>query len=104
MSTSQALVPIPQSVLNIIYSRLSIYRGYIGYDCAHRTIIKMIKFRSDLHSRTTPHTSTLRANYGVSFVSYTKKNDRDISGAHCTNVPAPWELTHTVHGVVKDTT
>ena len=38
---------------------------------------------SDFHSRTTPHTSPLRASYGVSFVSYTKKNDRDISRAHC---------------------
>ena len=39
----------------------------------------MIKLRPDLHTRTTPHTSPLRANYGVSSVSYTKKNDRDIS-------------------------
>ena len=37
-----------------------------------------------LHSRTTPHTSPLRARYGVSFVSYTKNNYRDISRAHCT--------------------
>ena len=42
----------------------------------------MIKLRSDLYSRTTPHASPLRASYGVSFVSYTKKNDRDISRAH----------------------
>ena len=43
----------------------------------------MLKLRSDLHSRKTPHTSPLRASYGVSFVSYTKKKYRDISRAHC---------------------
>ena len=37
-----------------------------------------------LHSRTTPHTWPLRARYGVSFVSYTKNNYRDISRAHYT--------------------
>ena len=42
----------------------------------------MIKLRSDLYSRTTPHSSPLRASYGVSFVSYTKNNDRDISRAY----------------------
>ena len=54
------------------------------YDSAHSTIT-MIKLRSDLHSRT-PHSSLLRASYGVSFASYTKKNDRDISRAHCTSM------------------
>ena len=43
----------------------------------------MIKLQSDLHSRTTPHSSPLRASYGVSFMSYRKKIDRDISRAHC---------------------
>ena len=37
------------------------------------------------HSRKTPHSSPLRASYGVSFVINTKKNDRDISRAHCTS-------------------
>ena len=63
--------------------RLSVYRGYIWYDSADNTAITMIKLRSDLHSRMTPHTSPLRARYGVSFVCYTRKNDRDISRAHC---------------------
>ena len=49
----------------------------------HNTTNTMIKFRSDLHSRTTPHISPLRASYGVSFMSCTEKNDRDISRSHC---------------------
>ena len=46
----------------------------------------MMKLWSDLHSRTTPHTSPLRASFGVSFASYTKKNDRDISGVLCEHI------------------
>ena len=46
------------------YYKLSIYRDYIWYDSAHSTTIKMIKLRTDLHSRKTPHTSPLRARYG----------------------------------------
>ena len=65
------------------YYSLSIYRDYIWYDSTHSTRIRMITFRSDLHSRTTPHTLSLRASYGVSFVTYTKKMDRNISRAHC---------------------
>ena len=57
---------------------------HIYHDNVHSTTITIIKFRSDLHWRTTSHTSPLRASYGVSFVSYTKKNDRDISRAYCT--------------------
>ena len=38
----------------------------------------------------TPHTWSLRASYGVSFVSYTKKNDRDISRAYCNALFAHW--------------
>ena len=49
---------------------LSIYRGYIWYNCAHSTTITMLKIRSDLHPRTIPHTSPVRASYGVSFVSW----------------------------------
>ena len=36
-----------------------------------------------LHSRTTPHSSPVRASYMVSLVSSSKKNDRCISKAHC---------------------
>ena len=68
--------------INEQYYRLSMYRDYIWYEGAHITSITMIKLWSDLHSRTTPHTSPLRARYGVSLASYTKKNDRDISRAH----------------------
>ena len=50
----------------------------------------MTKFRLDLHSRTTPHTWLLRASFGVSFMSYTKKNDRNISGVHRTKPADAW--------------
>ena len=63
---------------------MSIYRGHIWYDTACSTMITLIKFMTDLHSRTTPHTSASRASYGVSLVSCTKKNARDASRAHCT--------------------
>ena len=60
---------------------------YIGV--IHNTIVhtaQQLQWQNlgqTLHSRTTPiHTSPLRASYGVSFVSYSKKNDRDISRAH----------------------
>ena len=49
------------------------YIAVILYDTAHRTTVTMIKLRSDLYSRMTPHTWSLRASFGVSFVSYTKK-------------------------------
>ena len=62
--------------------RLSIYRGYLWYDSAHSTTITLIKFPSDSHSRMTPHTSPLRASYGMSFASSTK-NNRDISRTCC---------------------
>ena len=60
-------------------SRLYIY---IYYDSAHSTAITVIKFRSDLHSRTAPHSSPVRASYGVSFLSYTERNGREISKLH----------------------
>ena len=54
----------------------------------------MIKPRSDLHSRTTPQNSPLRASFGVGvFMSYIKKNDRDISRAHCTGKSAGTVVT-----------
>ena len=71
-----------------------VYRSYIWYDNAHVTTITMIKRRSDLHSRKTSHTSPLRASYGVSFVSYTKKNDHDISRAHFIEMYTPWCQHH----------
>ena len=39
-------------------------------------------FSHTLQTQNTPHTSPLRASYGVSFVSYSKKNECDISKAH----------------------
>ena len=38
-----------------------------------------------LNSQKTPHTSPLRASYGMSFVSILMKNDRVIKGFYCTN-------------------
>ena len=55
------------------YYRLSIYCCYIWYDIAHSTTITLIKLWSCLYSWTTPHTSPLRASYGVSFVSHRRK-------------------------------
>ena len=60
---------------------------------AHSTAIIMIQLRSDFHSRMTPHTSPLQASYEMSFVSYMKKNDRDISRAHC--IIKPYKLSTT---------
>ena len=59
---------------NLKYSR-------INKQQLHNTTITMIKLRSDLQSRTASDTSSLRGSYGVSFVSNTKKNARDISRA-----------------------
>ena len=36
-----------------------------------------------LNSQKTPHTSPLRASYGMSFVSILMKNDRFIKGFYC---------------------
>ena len=38
-----------------------------------------------LNSQKTPHTSPLRASYGMSFVSILMKNDRVIKGFYCIN-------------------
>ena len=38
-----------------------------------------------LNSQKTPHTSPLRASYGMSFVSILMKNDRVIKGFYCTH-------------------
>ena len=39
-----------------------------------------------LNSQKTPHTSPLRASYGMSFVSILMKNDRVIKGFYCTDI------------------
>ena len=39
-----------------------------------------------LNSQKTPHTSPLRASYGMSFVSILMKNDRVIKGFYCMSV------------------
>ena len=38
-----------------------------------------------LNSQKTPHTSPLRASYGMSFVSILMKNDRVIKGFYCSS-------------------
>ena len=43
-----------------------------------------------LNSQKTPHTSPLRASYGMSFVSILMKNDRVIKGFYCNG----WTWTH----------
>ena len=42
-----------------------------------------------LNSQKTPHTSPLRASYGMSFVSILMKNDRVIKGFYCTLTHLP---------------
>ena len=46
-----------------------------------------------LNSQKTPHTSPLRASYGMSFVSILMKNDRVIKGFYCTSNkhPGVWD-------------
>ena len=39
-----------------------------------------------LNSQKTPHTSPLRASYGMSFVSILMKNDRVIKGFYCISI------------------
>ena len=43
-----------------------------------------------LNSQKTPHTSPLRASYGMSFVSILMKNDRVIKGFYCIMNPISW--------------
>ena len=43
-----------------------------------------------LNSQKTPHTSPLRASYGMSFVSILMKNDRVIKGFYCTCMADYW--------------
>ena len=76
------------------YFKLSIYCGYIWYRCVHSTTVTMVKLQSDLHSRTTPYTSPLRASYGVSFASYTKKDGHDISRVHCMLIRLNGKMYH----------
>ena len=67
------------------YYKFSIYCGYIRYDSAHSTTIRMIQLRLDLQTRKTPYSSPLRGSYAY-LVSHTKKNDRNISRPHCTTL------------------
>ena len=53
--------------LNTIHSQ---YIAVLFATIVHITTITVIKLRSYLNSRTTPHTSPIRASYGVSFVSH----------------------------------
>ena len=45
-----------------------------------------------LNSQKTPHTSPLRASYGMSFVSILMKNDRVIKGFYCSFSPAEFGI------------
>ena len=48
-----------------------------------------------LKSQKTPHTSPLRASYGMSFVSILMKNDRVIKGFYCImNMDKPTTWLH----------
>ena len=75
----------------IDYYRLSIYRGHIQHGSAHSPTVAVSKLQT-LHSRTTPHTSPLRASYGcLSWVI--EKKHRDISRSHCIAIsfsPSRW--------------
>ena len=53
-----------------------------------------------LNSQKTPHTSPLRASYGMSFVSILLKNDRVIKGFYCRK----FILSHTWQWKVSDLT
>ena len=46
-----------------------------------------------LNSQKTPHTSPLRASYGMSFVSILMKNDRVIKGFYC--ITLQWQIQDT---------
>ena len=59
------------------------YIVFIYVTVVHSTTNEMIKRRSDLLVRMSSHTSPLLGSYGVFSPSYTKKDDRDISKAHC---------------------
>ena len=52
---------------------------------------------SSWHSQMTPHTSPSRTNYGVYFASSSKKNDRDISRAHCMTSQICWNVVEMGH-------
>ena len=45
-----------------------------------------------LNSQKTPHTSPLRASYGMSFVSILMKNDRVMKGFYCIRMEVAYEL------------
>ena len=49
-----------------------------------------------LNSQKTPHTSPLRASYGMSFVSILMKNDRVIKGFYCIYLLSKLKYKHTL--------
>ena len=65
-----------------------------------------------LNSQKTPHTSPLRASYGMSFVSILMKNDRVIKGFYCNmyskpkyeslTVVAHWQISAALSTLVID--
>ena len=67
----------------INYYILSIYRSHIPHNNAHNPTVTRVKLLSDFQTWMTPHTLPLRVSYGVSFMSFSKKSNRDISRAHC---------------------
>ena len=67
----------------VILETLDILQLYmIRYCTQHNNYFD--KTSVSAYSRKTPHTLALQVSYGVSFMSYTKKNGHDISRAHCT--------------------
>ena len=77
------------------YNRLSIYRGYIWYDSAYSTSITMVTLRSNLYSRTTPHTSPLTGR-GMGCLSWVIR--RKITAIYrertVHRLPQEWKHTH----------
>ena len=55
-----------------------------------------------LNSQKTPHTSPLRASYGMSFVSILMKNDRVIKGFYCTTCSSALNLEILTHWPLRD--
>ena len=55
-----------------------------------------------LNSQKTPHTSPLRASYGMSFVSILMKNDRVIKGFYC--ITTIYRINETIKSEIVETT
>ena len=54
-----------------------------------------------LNSHKTPHTSPLRASYGMSFVSILMKNDRVIKGFYCISCIWLNLVQNNIHGMTS---